>query len=206
MSMSAAHPAQPSLFDEPPAALLEGWSYEKDFLDEHEERELLRIVQALPLEQMRYKDYTARRRGISFGGHYDFDANRLQPSPDLPPALLPLRDKVARWMQVAPEMLVHVLVAEYRPGTPLGWHRDVPDFEEVVGVSLLGAGLMQFRPYPPARDSRGRPAPHIDVVIEPRSLYRMRGPARWRWQHRVTPVQSLRYSITLRTASAVHPP
>ena len=194
--MSAAHPAQPSLFDEPPAALLEGWSYEKDFLDEHEERELLRIVQALPLEQMRYKDYTARRRGISFGGHYDFDANRLQPSPGLPPALLPLRDKVARWMQVAPEMLVHVLVAEYRPGTPLGWHRDVPDFEDIVGVSLQGDAVMQLRPYPPA--SASAPA-SLQLLIEPRSIYMLRGEARWAWQHSIAPTEALRYSITMRT-------
>ncbi|VTU19755.1 2OG-Fe(II) oxygenase superfamily protein [Variovorax sp. PBS-H4] len=203
--MAATHPAQSALFGETPAVLIEGWRYEAGFLDTGEERELLRIVQALPLEEMRYKDYTARRRGISFGGHYDFDANRLRPSPDLPPQLVPLRDKVARWMKVAPEMLVHVLVAEYRPGTPLGWHRDVPEFEQVVGISLLGAGLMQFRPYPPARDPQGRPSPHIDLVVEPRSIYRMRGPARWRWQHRVTPVQSLRYSITLRTAAVQEP-
>jgi hypothetical protein len=26
---------------------------------------------------MRYKGYAARRRGISFGGHHDFDADRL---------------------------------------------------------------------------------------------------------------------------------
>jgi alkylated DNA repair dioxygenase AlkB len=204
--MPALRPAQAALFDESPAALLEGWTYEDDFLDPNEERELLRILRALPLEQMRYKDYTARRRGISFGGHYDFDANRLRPSPDLPPQLVPLRDKVARWMKVAPETLVHMLVAEYRPGTPLGWHRDVPEFEQVVGISLLGAALMQFRPYPPVRDSQGRPGPHIDLVVEPRSLYRMRGPARWRWQHRVTPVESLRYSITLRTASPARAP
>jgi alkylated DNA repair dioxygenase AlkB len=198
-------PAQSTLFDEPTAALLDGWSYEDDFLDAGEERELLRIVQALPLEQMRYKDYTARRRGISFGGHYDFDANRLRPSPELPELLRPLRAKAARWMKVAPEMLVHVLVAEYRPGTPLGWHRDVPEFEEIAGISLLGAGVMQFRPYPPVRGSRGRPGPSLELMIEPRSIYRLRGPARWRWQHRVKPVESLRYSITLRTAVARDP-
>ncbi|KGF78093.1 2OG-Fe(II) oxygenase, partial [Massilia sp. JS1662] len=108
--------------------------------------------------------------------------------------------KVAQRMGVLPEALVHVLVAEYQPGAPLGWHRDVPEFEEIAGISLMGTGLMQFRPYPPQRDAMGRPMPHLDLVVEPRSLYCMRGPARWRWQHRVTPVQALRYSITLRTA------
>ena len=198
--MYALRSVQETLFEDDPAAMLEGWRYEDDFLDAQEEQDLLQVVRTLPLQPMRYKDYQARRRGISFGGHYDFDANRLRPSPDLPPALRPLRARVAQRMGVAPEALVHVLVAEYQPGTPLGWHRDVPDFEEVAGVSLMGTGLMQFRPYPPERDALGRPVPHIDLVVEPRSLYVMRGPARWRWQHRVTPVQALRYSITLRTA------
>ena len=194
--MPAVGPAQAALFDESPAALMEGWTYEDDFLDPGEERELLHIVRALPLEQMRYKDYTARRRGISFGGHYDFDASRLRPSPDLPPQLVPLRDKVARWMKVAPEMLVHMLVAEYRPGTPLGWHRDVPDFEDIVGVSLLGEAVLQLRPYPPANASA--PA-SLQLLIEPRSIYMLRGPARWAWQHAIAPTEGLRYSITMRT-------
>ncbi|WP_076997965.1 alpha-ketoglutarate-dependent dioxygenase AlkB [Variovorax sp. KK3] len=198
--MYTRHPAQESLFPDDPSLLLQGWQYENDFLDIEQEQDLLQVVRALPLQPMRYKDHTARRRGIAFGGHYDFAATRLQPSPDLPAALLPLRARVAEHMGVAPEALVHVLVAEYQPGTPLGWHRDVPDFEDVAGVSLMGTGLMQFRPYPPQRDALGQPPPHVDLVIEPRSLYCMRGPSRWRWQHRVTPVQALRYSITLRTA------
>jgi alkylated DNA repair dioxygenase AlkB len=41
-----------------------------------------------------------------------------------------------------------VLVAEYRPSTLLGWHRDVPDFESIVGISLLGTATMKFRPNP----------------------------------------------------------
>ena len=51
-------------------------------------------------------------------------------------ALHPLRERVAHWAGVDAQALVHVLVAEYAPGTPLGWHRDVPDHEEVFGVSL----------------------------------------------------------------------
>ena len=33
----------------------------------------------------------------------------------------------------------------------------------------------------------------------PRSLYVMRGPIRWQWQHSMLPMKELRYSITLRT-------
>jgi alkylated DNA repair dioxygenase AlkB len=92
-----------------------------------------------------------------------------------------------------------VLVAEYREGTPLGWHRDVPDFEDVVGVSLLNEAVMRLRPYPPREPKK---AGVIKLTIEPRSIYLLRGPARWEWQHSVAPTRSLRYSITFRTAAA----
>jgi hypothetical protein len=118
----------------------------------------------------------------------------------LPELLHPLRDKAAAWAGIAPEDLTHALIAEYRPGTPLGWHRDVPDFEDIVGVSLLGDAVMQFRPYVPGAAASGPPT--LEFLIEPRSVYVLRGPARWAWQHAIAPTEGLRYSITLRTRSA----
>jgi len=50
-------------------------------------------------------------------------------------------------MGLAPETLEQALVTEYRPGTPLGWHRDAPDFGRVAGVSLGGWARMRLRPY-----------------------------------------------------------
>ncbi|HEY9011442.1 MAG TPA: alpha-ketoglutarate-dependent dioxygenase AlkB [Devosia sp.] len=191
------HAGQPDLFGEAPAAAIEGLRYENGFLSREEEAGLLAIVQALPLKEMRYKEYTARRRGTSFGGSYDFDANRLKPGAPLPPELHPLRDKAAAWAGIAPEELTHMLIAEYRPGTPLGWHRDVPDFEDIVGVSLHNDAVMQFRPYVPGASSSGPPT--LEFLVEPRSIYLLRGPARWAWQHAIAPTEALRYSITLRT-------
>ncbi|RTQ36769.1 alpha-ketoglutarate-dependent dioxygenase AlkB [Variovorax sp. NFACC27] len=191
------HAGQPDLFGEAPVAAIEGLRYESGFLSREEEAGLLRIVQALPLKEMRYKEYTARRRGTSFGGSYDFDTNRLKPGAPLPEALHPLRAKAAAWAGMAPEELTHMLIAEYRPGTPLGWHRDVPDFEDIIGVSLQDDAVMQFRPY-----VRGAPASGpatLEFLIEPRSVYLLRGPARWEWQHAIAPTKALRYSITLRT-------
>jgi len=37
------------------------------------------------------------------------------------------------------------------------------------------------------------------VVVEPRSMYLLRGPSRDEWEHSIPPVGDLRYSITLRT-------
>ena len=194
------HAGQDDLFGEAPAAAIEGLRYERGFLAAAEETELLRIVQALPLKEMRYKEYTARRRGIGFGGSYDFDTHRLKPGAPLPDALHPLRARAAAWLGVAAEELAHVLVAEYRPGTPLGWHRDVPDFEEIVGISLCSDAVMQFRPYRPGGASSAH-AGVLQLLLEPRSIYLLRGAARWAWQHSVAPTEALRYSITLRTSS-----
>lgn len=194
------HAAQPDLFGEAPVSAIEGLRYERGFLSADEEAGLLRIVQSLPLKEMRYKEYTARRRGIGFGGSYDFDTNRLKPGAPMPDTLHPLRDKAAAWAGLAPEDLTHALIAEYRPGTPLGWHRDVPDFEDIIGVSLLGDAVMQFRPYVPGVPNVHAAGPAtLQYLIEPRSVYVLRGPARWAWQHAIAPTEALRYSITLRT-------
>lgn len=195
------HAAQASLFEDAPAVLPEGLRYQEGFLTAQEEAALLDVLAALPLQPMRYKAYTARREVLSFGGSYDFAQGRLDDAPELPDALVPLRRRVAHWIGVPEAALAHALVARYTTGTPLGWHRDVPEFEDVVGVSLGGEALMRFRPWPP-RDPR-----RIDVrrlLIARRSIYLMRGPARWQWQHSVAPVAALRYSVTFRTLRQPH--
>ena len=178
-------------------ALPAGMRYEREFVSRDEEDTLVRLAASLPLREMNYKGYTARRRVASYGGKYDFAANRLEAAAPLPPELGPLRGKVAAWLGIDADAFTQVLVAEYREGTPLGWHRDVPDFEDVVGVSLLGEGVMRLRPYPPAGPNR---RDVLKLVLEPRSIYLLRGPSRWGWQHSVSPTRTLRYSITFRTA------
>jgi alkylated DNA repair dioxygenase AlkB len=55
---------------------------------------------------------------------------------------------------------------------------------------------MRFRRYPHVTGSR---APTIDAELAPRSIYVLRGAARWDWQHAIAPTAELRYSITFRT-------
>jgi alkylated DNA repair dioxygenase AlkB len=184
---------QPDLFA---AVAPEGFAYAEDFLTRDEESELLLAFRELPFEEARYKEWTARRRVVSYGGRYDFGANELEPAPPIPSFLGGLRSRIAEWSGVAAERFGHAAVAEYRPGTPLGWHRDVPQFEIVVGVSLAGTARMRFRRYPHTKGSR---APLLDVELAPRSIYVLRDAARWDWQHSIAPTAELRYSITFRT-------
>jgi len=181
-------------------SLPEGWAYQADFIDASEEQALLDTIAALPLHEARYRGYTARRRVFAFGLSYAFDANRLQPAPPLPVAFEPLRARAARWIGEAPEALGGILVAEYRPGVPLGWHRDAPDFETVVGVSLAGTARMRFRRYPPVQPKK---ADVLSLELAPRSAYVLRAEARWGWQHSVAPTPQLRYSITFRAAKTM---
>jgi alkylated DNA repair dioxygenase AlkB len=177
-------------------ALPNGLVYRADFLDADEEATLLETIAALPLHEAQYKGWRARRRVASYGSSYDFEANELQRGGPLPAAFDALRARLADWIGVAPDAFSNALVAEYRPGTPLGWHRDVPDFERVVGVSLASACRMRFRPYPPRSP---RTSGVLTLELAPRSAYLLQGEARWRWQHSIAPTPALRYSITLRT-------
>jgi alkylated DNA repair dioxygenase AlkB len=186
---------QRELFSGVATDMLPGLSFTPDFLSAQEEATLLDVISGLPFQQAQYKEWHARRRIVSFGGRYDFTRQQLDEAPPIPAFLLPLRDRMARLAELAPERVQHAMVAEYQPSTPLGWHRDVPDFEVVMGVSLLGRARLRFRPWPPKPNARTTFA----IDLAPRSAYVMRDEVRWDWQHAVSPTKELRYSITFRT-------
>jgi alkylated DNA repair dioxygenase AlkB len=176
-----------------------GLTYRTEFVAADEEHSLLEHIRALPLREAQYRQYTARRRTVNYGFSYDFQHLQAQAAPPIPEFLAPLRARAAQWAGVAPEDFVQALIAEYTPGTPLGWHRDVPDFELIVGISLGGVARIRFRPYP------WRPERRKEVFaleLEPRSAYILRDEARWGWQHSIPPTKVLRHSVTFRTASA----
>jgi len=192
--------AQGDLFGSPAGpALPDGMRYQEEFLSAAEESALVATIERLPLAPMKYQQYTALRRVVSYGGQYDFSAQQLNEAEPLPDWLAPLRARAAAWIGIEPAHFTQALVAEYRPGTPLGWHRDVPDFEDIVGISLLNEAVMRFRPYPPDAPKK---ADVLKLTVAPRSIYLLRGPARWAWQHSVAATKLLRYSVTLRTPAA----
>jgi alkylated DNA repair dioxygenase AlkB len=186
--------SQDDLFG-PHTPLPEGFVYRPEFLTVAEEAELIGTIRELPLREAQYLQYTARRRIVSYGGSYDFSSQELRTAAPIPAWLHPLRARVADLMSVTPQSIQHALIAEYQPGTPLGWHRDIPDFGIVGGVSLHGHARMRLRPYPHRKGDRAA----LKLELEPRSAYAMRGAARWKWQHAISPTRQLRYSITFRT-------
>jgi alkylated DNA repair dioxygenase AlkB len=176
------------------AAFARGYAYEPEFLSKADEDALITRIERLPLAQAEYKGFLAKRRIMSYGGRYDFSAQRLQAGEPIAPFLLPLRAQAAGWAGCPADDFTHALIAEYPPGSQLGWHRDVPEFELVVGISLGNPCRMRFRRYPPRFREKS-----IALDIAPRSIYRLAAEARWEWQHSLPPVPALRYSITFRT-------
>jgi alkylated DNA repair dioxygenase AlkB len=188
---------QRSLFPIVRDVFAKGYVYEADFLSSAEEAKLVEQIRRLPLAAAEYKEFRAKRRVVSYGGRYDFSAQQLNHAEPIPDFLEPLRQRIASWAGRPAAAFSHALIAEYAERTQLGWHRDMPQFELVVGVSLHGPCRMRFRRYPPRHRE-----PSIAVELAPRSIYRLEGEARWNWQHRVSPTPALRYSITFRTLRA----
>jgi alkylated DNA repair dioxygenase AlkB len=175
--------------DTPP----EGFRYRSDFLDIAEERKLVERFRELPFKNFEFQGYLARRRVVAYGWSYDYGERSLQKAPDIPDFLIDLRDRAATFAGLSPNDLAQAIVTEYSPGTPIGWHRDRPVFGDVIGISLNSECTFRFR-----RKIQGR-WERFSLAAEPRSIYRMRGPARAEWEHSIPEVPALRYSITFRT-------
>jgi alkylated DNA repair dioxygenase AlkB len=183
------------LFDTPP--LPPGLEYHADFLTAGEETELLALFETLPFREALFREYTARRRIVRFGFHPEPAEHEWREIAPLPPPLAALRRKVAAFRGVDEHAYLHVLVTEYRPGTPIGWHRDRPQYGRVAGISLAADCRMRFRPYDNQHDRRAV----VALELAPRSLYVMEDDIRWKWQHGIPPTKALRYSVTFRTAA-----
>src|SRR5829696_4127217 len=182
---------QRSLF-ESSAPLPEGFKYRPEVISAETEAELVRQVATLPFKDFQFHGFLGKRRVVSFGWRYDFNDRELQRADDIPPFLLPLRQRAATFAGLGPASLQHVLVAEYSPGAAIGWHRDKAVFDEVVGISLLSPCRLRFRR---KQDGKWQRA---SVIAEPRSAYLLAGPSRTEWEHSIPPMDRLRYSITFR--------
>jgi hypothetical protein len=189
--------AAPSLFepDLPP-----GFVYRDEFITPDEESALATDISALEFSNFEMRGAIARRRVAFFGLSYTAGVQ----TPPIPEFLLTLRRRVGEWAHVAPEAFAMVLINEYRPGAPIGWHRDAPQYEIIAGVSLLAECRLRLRPYVIPRDLAGagkrspRKTTH-EITLRPRSAYIISGPARQRFEHSIPPVTKMRYSITFRT-------
>jgi alkylated DNA repair dioxygenase AlkB len=174
----------------------DGFNYYPDFLSAQEETELCSEISKLELHNLNYHGYKANRKTASFGYDYNFENNKLTKGKDFPEAFDFIITKTAKYISVHADKFAEMLITEYPPGAVINWHRDVPQFDLIAGISLLADCTFRLRPYDKAKQTR---ASVISFPVHRRSLYTMQNDARWKWQHSITPVKQMRYSITFRT-------
>jgi alkylated DNA repair dioxygenase AlkB len=186
--------SSPRLFEH---NLPSGFAYRENFISHADERTLVDAISEVTFSEFEMRGIVARRRVAFFGQSYDAAAAR--PLPDF---LLPLRAMIAGWAGVDTDAFAMALINEYRPGAPIGWHRDAPQYDVVAGVSLLSACRMKFRPHRSPASTAPKPtrqsATH-EIVLDRRSAYLMTQDSRNAFEHHIPAVAALRYSVTFRT-------
>ncbi|HYD18692.1 MAG TPA: alpha-ketoglutarate-dependent dioxygenase AlkB [Patescibacteria group bacterium] len=183
---------QPDLFGTPAPLLPPGFLFRTEAISPEEESEIIRQLAPLPFKEFEFRGYEGKRRVVSFGWKYDFSAQKLLKADPIPEFLVRLCEDVVARCGFPFSGMSQVLVTEYTAGAAIGWHKDRPVFEQVVGLSLASPCTFRLRRPEGAKWTR------VNFLAPPRSSYFMEGPARWDWEHSIPPVEDLRYSITFR--------
>lgn len=184
--------AELDLFDTP---VLPGLSARDAIVDAADERTLIKCIDGEALSPFRLQGWLGKRVTRSFGWSYDFDTGRFAEAEPLPAWLAPLCARAAAFAGLADEDLVQALLIRYDPGAGIGWHKDQPVFEHVIGISLGSEAVMRFRRRVDKRFDR------ISVPLAPRSIYHLSGEVRHGWEHSIAPMDVPRWSITFRSLS-----
>ena len=183
---------QPDLFAEPS---LSGLSQVAAIVAPEEEQTLIASIDESPLSPFRFHQWQGKRLTATYGWSYDFDDGSFTPAEAIPDWLLPVRAKAARFAGLPPDELAQALLIRYDPGAGIGWHRDRPVFEHVLGISLGAPATMRFR-----RRRRGG-FDRAAALLTPRSIYHLTGEVRHQWEHSIAPMDATRWSITFRSIS-----
>jgi len=178
---------------EPP----DGLFYIPGFLRADEEQEFLSKISTEAFKPVYHQGFLAKRESIFYGMVGGYKENDVENGGPLPDWLKPLRDRCANLIGLRGDELEMALLACYPAGAGIGWHRDAPHFgPTVLGVSFASTAQLRFRRFVDDKEELLR------LNVEPRSAYIMSGASRSVWQHGMSGVPQLRYSITFRTVDA----
>lgn len=184
-----------TLFDVQPL-LPQGWNYYQNFITPDEGADLVKNIGMYNLQTMKFHQYEAKRKVISFGHGWSFTEKKLRSGPPLPKDFDFLVHRVTTLLAIPKESIAQFLITEYPVGSVINWHRDAPPYHIVAGISLLTNCTFKLRPHDQDKRSKWNT---LSLNVERRSLYTMQGAAKTEWQHSTAPVKEVRYSITLRT-------
>lgn len=170
-----------------------GLHYFPNFISKEEEINLLDDIGKIKWKDIQMHGLIAKRKVVHYGLDYSYTTRTLYPTEAAPAFLESLQLKAARLLGLKPSDLAEILISYYPIGAPIGWHRDAPMFDIVVGISLGGSCIMKFRKITKSG------ALKFDQKLARRSCFILEGEARWLWQHHIPPVKEERFSITFRT-------
>lgn len=182
--------AQPDLFGRP---LLPGLAYADDIVGAADEQRWIAQIEAAELTPFQFQQWEGKRLTRSFGWTYDFQSGRFAPGEPMPRWLEPARARAASFAGLDPATLEQALIIHYGAGAGIGWHKDRPVFEHVVGLSLGAPAIMRFR----RRTAAGFERATAD--LQPRSIYHMQAEVRDDWEHSIAAMEMPRWSITFRS-------
>jgi alkylated DNA repair dioxygenase AlkB len=184
-----------TLFDISPI-LPPGFNYYPGFITEAEELRLIKTIEQFDLQNMKFHEYEAKRKVISFGWSWSFTEQKLQKGDPIPGEFNFLVDKIAEQLSIPTKRIVQFLITEYPVGSVINWHRDAPPFDIIAGVSLLADCNFKLRPHDKEKQTRSAT---ISLSVQRRSFYSMQGAAKSEWQHCTAALNKVRYSLTFRT-------
>src|SRR3546814_5717684 len=95
---------------------------------------LIAGIEAAGLTPFQFQQWEGKRLTRSFGWTYDFQTGRFAPGEPIPFWLDAIRSRAARFAGIDPDTLEQALVIQYGIGAGIGWHKDRPVFEHVIGV------------------------------------------------------------------------
>lgn len=184
--------AMPDLFG---TAVLPGLRSADAIVTPDEERALTAHIDAEHLRPFKFQQWTGKRLTHSYGWTYDFETGRFATAEPIPEWLAPLKNRAAAFADLDPSALVQALLIRYYPGAGIGWHKDRPVFEHVIGISLGAPATMRFRRRVETKFER------ISVPLVPRGIYHLSGEARHGWEHSIAEAIEPRWSVTFRSLS-----
>jgi len=184
-----------TLLDMLDAPIVPGLAFRRDFISASEEVGLIAHIDAESLSPFKFQKWTGKRLTRSYGWSYDFESGSFAPAEPIPDWLQSVKARAAEFVGLRLDDLVQALLIRYDPGAGIGWHKDRPVFEHVLGISLGNATTLRLR----RRNAAGFERAKAD--LPPRSIYHLSSEVRHEWEHSIAAMDVPRWSVTFRSLS-----
>src|SRR4051812_9433993 len=97
--------------------LPEGFTYNPDFITEAEETEFVKTIKKFDLQNMKFHEYEAKRKVMSFGQGWSFTEQKLKQGHAVPNEFDFLVERIARHLHIGRELIAQFLITEYPVGS-----------------------------------------------------------------------------------------